>query len=48
MEQLAAEDAAGQEHVTVDEIDGLLEAIDAVLEQNAAVFVAEYIQQGGQ
>lgn len=31
-----------------DKIDGLLEEIDAVLEENAEQFVRDYVQKGGQ
>ncbi|MEN8233853.1 MAG: ubiquitin-like protein Pup [Actinomycetota bacterium] len=38
--------AAGEE--IADKIDGLLEEIDAVLEENAEEFVKNYVQKGGQ
>lgn len=33
---------------STEETDALLDEIDAVLEQNAAEFVRDYIQKGGQ
>lgn len=48
MAELAEGDVGGQEHVTVEEIDGLLEEIDSILEHNAEVFVRSYIQKGGE
>lgn len=32
----------------VDRIDGLLDEIDSVLEENAEQFVRDYVQKGGQ
>ncbi len=48
MEQLASDDAAAQEHITVDEIDDLLDEIDSVLEENALEVVRCFVQRGGQ
>lgn len=49
MEQLAEADTpAAQDHITVDEIDDLLEEIDSVLEENALEVVRAYVQRGGQ
>jgi ubiquitin-like protein Pup len=42
---------AGQLHAPSDileDVDGLLDEIDAVLEENAEAFVRGYIQKGGQ
>ncbi len=38
----------GAEQRDVSDIDALLDEIDAVLEENAEEFVANYIQKGGQ
>lgn len=50
MEQLAAEDAARGERPPVDleDLDEFLDEVDALLEENAEQFVANYRQQGGQ
>lgn len=50
MEQLAAEDAARGERPPVDleDLDEFLDEVDALLEENAEEFVANYRQQGGQ
>jgi ubiquitin-like protein Pup len=49
----ASEDGAGRaaEQVArplLDDVDGLLDEIDAVLEVNAEEFVRGYVQKGGQ
>lgn len=41
-----AESVAGER--LMDEIDGLLDEIDEVLESNAEEFVRNYVQKGGQ
>lgn len=33
---------------TLEDIDGLLDEIDAVLEENAQEFIAAYVQKGGE
>jgi len=35
-------------HVTVEDIDAVLDEIDEVLEENAEEFVRNYVQKGGQ
>ena len=50
----AGKDDAGQAHTTSkaaelkEEMDGILDEIDAVLEENAEEFVKSYVQKGGQ
>ena len=39
---------ATQDHRDTTDIDDLLDEIDSVLETNAAEFVAQYVQQGGE
>jgi ubiquitin-like protein Pup len=42
---------AGQIHAPselISDVDGLLDEIDAVLEENAEAFVRGYVQKGGQ
>ncbi|HCK79789.1 MAG TPA: ubiquitin-like protein Pup [Actinobacteria bacterium] len=49
-EDLSDETTAGQgarEDLT-DDVDAVLDEIDAVLETNAAEFVASFVQKGGQ
>jgi ubiquitin-like protein Pup len=48
MDELAAADAAAQEHVTVAEIDDLLDEIDAVLEENVLEVLVQFVQKGGE
>lgn len=50
MADLAEKDTVRREraNVSTDDIDGLLEEIDACLEENAYEFVAGYVQKGGQ
>jgi prokaryotic ubiquitin-like protein Pup len=48
MDELAATDAAAQDHVTVAEIDDYLDEIDEVLETNANEVLLRYVQKGGQ
>ena len=40
--------SAGNGTALVDEIDGILDEIDAVLEKNAEEFVKSYVQKGGE
>lgn len=52
-EQLADQDAEVQaaqakEQRDLSDLDDLLDEIDAVLEENAAEFVAAYVQKGGE
>ena len=48
-EESAAQDVAGgSERPLLDDVDGLLDEIDAVLEDNAEEFVRGYVQKGGQ
>ena len=46
----SGEDAAGTvvARPLLDDVDGLLDEIDAVLEDNAEEFVRGYVQKGGQ
>jgi len=48
MGDLAETNAAAQEHVTVAEIDSLLDEIDDVLEENANEVITRYVQKNGQ
>lgn len=36
------------EHVTIDDVDALLDEIDSVLEENANEVVRAYVQRGGE
>ena len=50
-EQLADDDTAAQgerDHITVKDIDDLLDEIDACLEENVLEVVTRFIQKGGQ
>ena len=48
-EESAAQDVVGaSERPLLDDVDGLLDEIDAVLEDNAEEFVRGYVQKGGQ
>ena len=47
-EQREQSPLAGKANKIKAEMDALLDEIDGVLEQNAAEFVAGYVQQGGQ
>ena len=50
-EQLADDDTATQgesDHITVQEIDDLLDEIDSVLEENVLEVVTRFIQKGGE
>jgi ubiquitin-like protein Pup len=40
--------SAGTGSTLADDIDEILEEIDAVLEQNAEEFISSYVQKGGQ
>jgi ubiquitin-like protein Pup len=40
--------SAGAGSTLADDIDEILDEIDAVLEQNAEEFVSSYVQKGGQ
>jgi ubiquitin-like protein Pup len=40
--------AADTKEALKDELDAVLDEVDAVLEQNAAEFVASYVQKGGE
>lgn len=44
-EPVAPRDVGGE---LTERIDGLLEEIDSVLEENAEEFVRDYVQKGGQ
>ena len=44
-EPMASHDVGGE---LTEKIDGLLEEIDSVLEENAEEFVRDYVQKGGQ
>ena len=44
-EPAASHDVGGE---LTEKIDGLLEEIDSVLEENAEEFVRDYVQKGGQ
>ena len=46
MDELAQEDAAAQERITVADIDDVLDDIDTILEENA--WVENYLQKGGE
>ena len=46
MDELAQEDAADQERITVADIDDVLDDIDTILEENA--WVENYLQKGGE
>jgi ubiquitin-like protein Pup len=48
MLELAENDAPTSEHVAVEEIDEILDEIDAILEENAHDFVRAYVQKSGQ
>lgn len=50
MDELAAEHATRGDRppVTVEDIDDFLADIDAILEENAEEFVAQYVQRGGE
>ena len=43
-----AEETAVAPEVDIEEIDDLLDEIDEVLEENAAEFVKNYVQKGGE
>ena len=50
-DQLADNDTAAQsdsDHITVKDIDDLLDEIDACLEENVLEVVTRFIQKGGQ
>jgi ubiquitin-like protein Pup len=40
--------AADTKEALKDELDALLDEVDSVLEENAAEFVASYVQKGGE
>lgn len=48
MDELAAADTRTSEHVTVEDVDAILDEIDSVLEENAEEFIRHYVQKGGQ
>lgn len=40
--------AADQQQTSTADVDDILDEIDATLEENAAAFVAAFVQKGGQ